>query len=165
MHRRALENARVRELRPDDEAAARALVRAVVAGTGHGSSCQDTLGVALSGGSEEMRGVVADHEDRMVGLALFGMIAGAAGTGRLHLLAIDPPLRRRGIGMGLADAADQALLNQGARVVIVELPDDPSFDAAKAFLRHRGFSVEARVADYYRDGVDLAILRRVLADG
>jgi hypothetical protein len=51
-------------------------------------------------------------------------------------------------------AADHA-----ARLVVVELADHPTLAPAHHFLKEMGFREEARVADFYRDGVALLLLR------
>jgi hypothetical protein len=46
--------------------------------------------------------------------------------------------------------------------MIAELPDDPVMGQVRALLASVGFEEEARVPDFYRDGVGLTLLRRDL---
>jgi hypothetical protein len=45
---------------------------------------------------------------------------------------------------------------------MAELPDDPAIGSILALLRENGFREEARVRDFFRDGVALTFLRRRL---
>jgi hypothetical protein len=45
---------------------------------------------------------------------------------------------------------------------MAELPDDPAIGSILTLLREHGFHEEARVPDFYRDGVALTFLRRKL---
>ncbi len=100
-----------------------------------------------------------------VGVAVAGFVAGAVGTGKVHLVAVEPPMRGRGRGAALVEAAVRTLAERGARLVVAEMPDDPT-DAAlvagRAALERGGFAEEARVRDLFRDGVDLVVLRCAL---
>jgi hypothetical protein len=65
----------------------------------------------------------------------------------------------------LIDAALDDLRRTAARFVIVEIPDDTKLAPAMALFAQTGFHVDARVRDFFRDGVDLAVLRRELGGG
>jgi len=43
--------------------------------------------------------------------------------------------------------------------MLAELPDDPAIGSVLTLLRDHGFEEEARVPDFYRDGVALTFLR------
>jgi hypothetical protein len=51
---------------------------------------------------------------------------------------------------------------QGIRLMISELPDDPVMGRMRALLGSNGFKEEARVPDYFRDGIALTLFRRAL---
>jgi hypothetical protein len=42
------------------------------------------------------------------------------------------------------------------------MPDDPAIGAVLTLMREHGFREEARVPDFFREGVALAFLRREL---
>ena len=65
-----------------------------------------------------------------------------------------------GIGTALCDTAAAILEVNGARSIIAELPDDESTAPGRGVLSRSGFTEAARIADYYRDGVDLLVLQR-----
>jgi ribosomal protein S18 acetylase RimI-like enzyme len=123
------------------------------------------ISMAFQGRSSESRAIVADHDGSMVGFAVFGEVAGAVGTGRLHFVSVTPNARRRSIGVGLCESAIAELTSRGDRVVVAEIPDAPLFASGRALLARCGFVETARVAAYYTDDVDLLVLQRSLGSG
>ena len=155
----------LRALRADDGPVARAMALPEIERSPYGVSMRSALEAVLAGTDPDSRGLVAIHDGALVGIAIYGAIAGALGAGRLQLIVVDRDMRLRGIATQLVHGAIAALGAEGVRFVSVELPDDPALIAAKQLLLRCRLSVEATVADYFRDGVDLAILRRDLTGG
>ena len=124
----------------------------------------DALRAALAG-SEEERCMVARDRARgaVTGFVLFGFVAGAVGAGRIRAVGVAPLARRRGVGRALVDASVSDLRDEGARFVLVELPDAPEARFASLLLTACGFGEEARAGDLVRDGVDMRYLIRRLA--
>jgi hypothetical protein len=56
-------------------------------------------------------------------------------------------------------AVTEAARAAGARFLLVEIADDPALGTILTLLREQGFKEEARVPDFYRDGVSLTFLR------
>jgi len=108
------------------------------------------------------RALVAVRGGAPVGCVLYGAVAGAVGTGRLHFITVARDARREGIGRQLCTAAVSDLSTRGARSAIAELPDDAVVAAGHHLLARCGFSEAARIPDYYRDGVALIVLHRPL---
>ena len=121
------------------------------------------LRLAFQAQPEESRAIVAVQGGAVVGVALFGMVAGAVGTGRIHFIVVDAAARRLGIGSRLCEAAVADLSAGGARAVIIEIPDDRALIAGRELLVRCAFAETARVADYYRDGVALIVLHRAIS--
>jgi ribosomal protein S18 acetylase RimI-like enzyme len=108
----------------------------------------------------DAQAIVAESGRTVVGFALFGTVAGTIGTGRINFIGVPTAERRRGMGSRVCEAAVSQLVNQGARSIVAEIPDDPLFVGGRALLAGCGFVEVSRVADYYSDGVDLLILER-----
>jgi ribosomal protein S18 acetylase RimI-like enzyme len=118
------------------------------------------LRAAFERPAPDAQAIVAERARTVVGFALFGTVAGTFGTARINFIGVPTAERRRGIGSRVCEASVSQLVNQGARSVVAELPDDPLFVGGRALLARCGFVEVSRVADYYSDGVDLLILER-----
>jgi ribosomal protein S18 acetylase RimI-like enzyme len=138
----------------------RAIVRNEFVGSTYRDSAEYFVALAIQGKTQESRGIVAERSGAVVGYALLGEVAGTSGTARLLLLTVLPNTRREGIGTALCETAAAVLEINGARSVVVELPNDDSTAAGRAVLARCGFTEAGRIADYYRDGVDLLVLQR-----
>ena len=145
--------------------AAERLARSAVAGRWWAEIAETALRQAFGerSSAEAWALVEADGTDGGVrAVAVVGFVAGAVGTARVHLVAVDAS--RRGCGDGRTVVAQTVahLRLRGARLVVAELPDDGS-DAALAagrrLLERSGFEEVARVRDLFRDGVDLVVMR------
>ena len=139
-----------------------AMVDHDVAGTPYAEVPRYFLRLALDRRSRESRAIVAQRGDEVVGFALYGEVAGSVGTGRMHFVSVADSERGHGIGGGLCKAAIDDLAAHGARVVVAEIPGDPSLARGLALLMRSGFTETARVRDYYRDDVDLVVVQRVI---
>jgi len=146
-----------------DGAALQKLVTDASAGTPYHELPAYFLRLALPAPSEESRAVVAVQNGAVVGCVLYGIVAGAIGTGRIHFVAVAVGSRRSGIATRLCGAAVDQLSARAARSVIVELPDDRAVGPGRALLESCTFTEVARVPDYYRDGVALVVLQRTVA--
>lgn len=150
---------RVRPLRRDDRARARALVDAAVADTPYATRLRELLEHALTGADDETRGLVVEENGEAAALALHGVIAGAAAAARLFFLSAGAGDLADDRCAPLLEAVRSAAVESGAHFLVAELPDDEAVPALAVPLRRHGFVEVGRVADYFRDGVDLLVLR------
>ena len=139
---------------PEDAASVRALVERALAGTRYLVRTTEQLDAALAFEDPEFLAVLAERDDDIVALALFGAVAGARQCTRFHALvgadgdALD----------ALATGVAQVCADAGERLVVAELPDDALFTAACSALRAAGFREDGRIDDYVADGVGLLLL-------
>jgi hypothetical protein len=146
----------VRPVDVTDAEALRALVRGQLEGTRYCARLLEQLDAALTLADAEYEGIVAIARDdaRIVGLALMGPVAGAAGVVKLHALLADD----RGALDALVESARETSAASGTRMLVCELPDDdPFLNASRALCEH-GFVEESRVEDLVSDGVALRLL-------
>jgi len=143
-----------------DHAEMRVLVEHSVAGTPYATVVDYFLRLASEGAADESRAIVAERAGEIVGFALFGEVAGAIGTGRMHFVGVTASARLLAVGVGLCEAAVADLVSKGARLVVAEIPDEPLLSPGRALLARCGFAETARVVDYFRDGTDLVVLLR-----
>jgi ribosomal protein S18 acetylase RimI-like enzyme len=150
-----------RPLAEGDRTIVRALAEQEAAGTPYMEVVDYFLRLAFDGRADESRAIVAERAGEVVGLALFGEVAGTVATGRMHLITVTASARLAAVGGGLCDAAVADMVSCGDRLIVAEAPDDAILTSGRALLARCGFRESGRVADYYRDGVDLVILTRV----
>ena len=110
----------------------------------------------------EASGIVAESDGQVVGVAVFGLVAGAEGAAKMHGMAVAPEAQRHGIARGLIEAMVGELAVRGARFVLVEFPDAAELAGGRTLLQQAKFVEESRVKDYFRDGIALVFLRRDL---
>jgi len=78
----------------------------------------------------------------------------------MKALAVDPDLQRSGIGRGLVAAAEKAMRDAGARMIVVDTSSDPAQIPAAAFCLSNGFRVEAVIRDFWAEGEDKITLTK-----
>jgi ribosomal protein S18 acetylase RimI-like enzyme len=160
MHQRLSSAATYRRAVVDDRPAMRALVEHDLAETPYATVAEYFLRLANDGAANESRAIVAERAGEVVGFALFGEVAGAIGTGRMHFVSVTASARLHAIGVGLCEAAVADLASKGARLIVAEVPDEPLLSPGRALLARCGFVETARVPDYFRDNTDLVVLLR-----
>lgn len=91
---------------------------------------------------------------------LLGIATGevAVDDADVHLVAVDPEHRRRGIGRELTRALCRTLAALGAQRVLLEVR--AANDAALGLYTELGFTELARRRSYYRDGEDAVVLAK-----
>lgn len=150
-----------RPIAPEDAVGAHQLLVSRLGVTPYIDRAVEILEIAARGeGDEQNRAHVVARDKTVVGLALFGSIAGTEAGFKLHVLAIES--RETDVGERLIDAVAAAVAASGGRFVIAELADETALSTTIALLRSNGFAEVGRIPDYYRDGVPLTILRRDL---
>jgi L-amino acid N-acyltransferase YncA len=122
----------------------------------------EVLELAERGNDPEHRALVIARDGTVAALALFGIIAGTARGARVHTAVLAPGIEIEDVGMRLMDAVATAARGSGADFILAEMPDDPALGTTLTLLRQHGFRDEARVPDFFRDGVALTFLRRAL---
>jgi hypothetical protein len=152
-----------RPLGPDDAVAARALVYAALGVTPYVDRVVELLDQAARGGDLEAHALVIERDGTIAGLVIFGLVAGTSGAARLHTLVLNRGVSADDVGGRLTSAAATAAASAGARFLLAEVPDDPALGPVPVVLLRNRFREEARIPDFFRDGVALSLLRRDLA--
>lgn len=87
----------------------------------------------------------------------------ASGTWNLYLIAVHPAWQRRRRGSTLIAHVERLLAERGERVLLVETSGLPLFQGTRDFYRRQAFEEEARIRDFYNDGEDKVVFRKVLS--
>lgn len=151
-----------RALSPDDHVAARVLLIGALGVTPYIDRAMEILQLAERGQDPEHRALVIARDGTVAALALFGVVPGAHGVTKVHAIVVAPSVSVHDVGERIVRAVVDEARRNGARLVVAELPDDPALFQARALLSSAGFDEEARVPDFYRDGVALTLLRHDL---
>ena len=109
--------------------------------------------------SAESLALVAVIGPTVVGLAIFGMVAGSLGTAAVHGVYVAEEIRGRGAGSALMRGLLKVLNADHARLLVAEVPDDDAHSVYRQFLSRQGFFMEGRVPDLVRDGVAMTLWR------
>jgi GNAT superfamily N-acetyltransferase len=148
-----------RPLSPEDTQGTRVLLMGALGVTPYIDRALEVLELAERGNDPEHRALVIARDGTVAGIALFGMIGGTQGGARFHIAALAPSVSADDVGHRLMRAMAGAARDSGARYLLAEMPDDPALGTMLALLREHGFREEARVPDFYREGVALTFLR------
>lgn len=150
-----------RPLAPDDLEAVRALVLGALGVTPYVDRTLELVAAAARG-DPETRATLVERDGTVAALALYGPVSGARGAWHLSALLIAAGVTTVDVGRGLLDAVLATVRAGGGRFLLAELPADPVIGTSLTLLRKSGFRQEARIPDFYRDGVALLFLRRTL---
>ena len=150
-----------RALAPSDVEPVRALVWGALGVTPYVDRVMDLLAEAEQG-SPESRALIIERDGTVAALALFGPVAGAQNAWRLSMLLVAPKVALREVGRSIVEAMVENVRAAGARLLVAELPADPVLGRTLSLLRANDFEQEARIPDFYREGVPMIFLRRAL---
>lgn len=154
----------IRALGDGDAAVVRALAEREFARVPEGEAARSAIESALAGSSDEYRAVVGEERGDVIGVAVYGPVAGTVGTAKLHAILVTAAARTRGVAAGLCDHVAAELAVEGARLMVAELPDTPALRPGMLLLERCGWREEARVPDFFAEGVALRLFRRELRD-
>jgi len=90
------------------------------------------------------------------------IVAESDRSGAGHILTLDvlPASRRGKVGSRLLDAAEQRLITEGCRAVLLETSVDNS--AAISFYKRHGYAILETIPRYYMDSVDALVMGKKL---
>lgn len=102
----------------------------------------------------------ADEASSILGAAYFTPEVMAQGVMNLLFIGVLPKARQSGIGQALLDHFEAAVRHVGARIAIIETASDAMFAPAWALYKKAGYEEEARIRDFYNDGLDKLVFRK-----
>ena len=150
-----------RALAPGDVEPVRALVWGTLGVTPYVDRVMEQL-AAAEHGDPESRALIIERDGTVAALALFGPVAGAQNAWRLNMLLVAPKVALREVGRAIVEAVVESVRRAGARLLVAELPADAVLGRTLSLLRANDFDQEAKIPDFYREGVARLFLRRVL---
>jgi ribosomal protein S18 acetylase RimI-like enzyme len=109
------------------------------------------------------RAVTYERDGQITGFAYYAPVSMTAGTWTLWWIAVSKVTQSRGIGGELLRHAEQDVISQGGRLMLIETSSVETYEPTRKFYLKKGYEQEALVRDYYTDGDGLVIFRKRLA--
>lgn len=106
---------------------------------------------------------ITDDDGGLVGLAYCEPERMTSGAWNLQLIAVRPTHQKQGRGAKLLRFVEQTLIDQGARILLVETMGTPDFKYVRSFYQKNGFNEEAQIREFYAEGADKIIFRKALS--
>jgi ribosomal protein S18 acetylase RimI-like enzyme len=115
-------------------------------------------------GSPDYRFLVdEDDATRAVrGYVCYGRTPMTEGAYDLYWIAVDPTVKRGGVGRALVRAMEAEIAQAGGWLVRVETAGLDAYEATRAFYAGLDYEVLARIRDFYARGNDLVIYGRYI---
>lgn len=98
----------------------------------------------------------------IVGYICFGEAPLTSGTYDLYWIAVDTRHHRGGFGKKLVRFAEEEIARRGGRMLLIETSSQETYGATIKFYEGAGYTIAARIADYYKPGDDKLIFCRRL---
>jgi ribosomal protein S18 acetylase RimI-like enzyme len=106
----------------------------------------------------------SEADGRVDGYVYLGEADMADRTWYLWWIAVDPTTQGRGVGKELLRFAEDEARRRGGRVMFIETSGLPFYEPTRRFYLKNGYDREAVLRDFYRDGDDLVVFRKRLAE-
>ena len=100
---------------------------------------------------------LVDDTNGPVGIAYAAPERMTDGTWNLYLIAVHPNHQKQGRGAALIQHMEAALAAKAVRVLLVETAGIKDFEYVRQFYRSSGFREEARISEFYGEGVDKVV--------
>jgi ribosomal protein S18 acetylase RimI-like enzyme len=111
---------------------------------------------------QEYYAYCAKDGDRVAGFVVFGLIPMTDRCWDLYWIAVAPSFARQGVGQVLMQYMEKILSELQGRQIHVDTSSLPAYLPACRFYGKSGFSLEARLRDFYQAGNDKLIYVRLL---
>lgn len=101
-------------------------------------------------------------EDRLCGLVYCEPERMTQGTWNMQLIAVHPSFQKQRIGAALIAETERMLGTYRARILLVDTAGLEEFEYVRRFYLNQGFQNEARIRDFYSEGVDRVTFRKLI---
>ena len=149
---------RWRDLAPGDRGPIERILRA----TGAFDDAEVDVALELVDSPRDVgyRFVVAEVDGAVAGYACFGATPCTVGTWDLYWIAVDPARQGLGLGRQILGAVEDAVRQEGGRLLVIETASKPEYAATRAFYERCGLELAARIQDFYARGDDKLVYCR-----
>lgn len=101
-----------------------------------------------------------ERDSRLSGYICFGPVPMTERSYDLYWIAVDPGTAGRGIGSKLVAFMESSIARNGGGTVYIETSSTAPYEAAAALYRKSGYTLAARLNDFYRSGDHKLVFRR-----
>ncbi|MDD4818460.1 MAG: GNAT family N-acetyltransferase [Victivallaceae bacterium] len=108
--------------------------------------------------------VADDGTGTAVGYVCFGPTPATKSTFDLYWIVVEPVRQHCGIGGRLLAFAEQTCHRSGGRLIIIETSSLEKYEPTRKFYLRNGYSIEARIKNFYAPDDDRLIFTRRLPD-
>ena len=115
----------------------------------------------LSGEGDDIW-LTAEFDGSPVGLLYAVPEEAADRAWNMRAIGVHADRHGRGLGRALADRLEAILRERAQRVLIVDTSGTDGYAGSRAFYRRLGYEEEARVRDFWAEGDDKIVFRKVL---
>lgn len=103
----------------------------------------------------------AEHQGAVVGYACYGPIACTLGSFDLYWIVVDPAWQKLGVGRMLVREVEQRIKDAGGRQIYIETSGREQYAPTRHFYASCGYAIAASLTDFYDQGDDKVIWRKV----
>ena len=96
-------------------------------------------------------------DGKVAGWVCFGVTPCTLGTFDIYWIAVDPDVQRCGVGKKLLRFAEQEIISQKGRLVVIETSGSQKYASTQGFYERCGYRLAARVEEFYAPGDDKLI--------
>ena len=101
-----------------------------------------------------------ENAEKFLGFACYGQRPLTDGTYDLYWIGVDQHQQGRGIGTALLVEVEAQIRAHKGRLLIAETEGKASFDPTRRFYLSAGYTLEARIRDFYRRGEDMVMFTK-----
>jgi GNAT superfamily N-acetyltransferase len=106
--------------------------------------------------------VMIDQDDRLIGYACYGPIAGTFFSYDIYWIAVLPAFQGGGLGRLIIAETERLIRESGGGRIYVETSQRPQYKGTRAFYKRTGYRLEALIPDFYAPGDGKVIYCKVL---
>ncbi len=108
---------------------------------------------------------VATQGQKAAGYVCFGPTPLTRGTWDIYWIAVDPQQQRQGIGNRLMRLAEEKILAQKGRLVLVETSSRELYEPTREFYKRLGYQEVSYIPDFYDVGDGRVTFSKKLSEG
>ncbi|MEM9215143.1 MAG: GNAT family N-acetyltransferase [Cyanobacteria bacterium P01_F01_bin.150] len=122
----------------------------------------DMVSEHLEGQQEDQCWIVDEEQQNLRGAAYYAPETFAEGVWNLYFIGVHPDHQGNGRGSALLKYVEKSLVEKGVRLLLIETSGMGSFELTRQFYLKNGYEEEGRIRDFYKQGDDKVIFRKVL---